>query len=124
MPMQKPRARLRWRGKESVQEILSSFDKRDRVLLILPAGFHHALTVRLNAEGAMRGSVDITSDDTALERLAHIRGLRELTQLCEPLARAGMAVRVRTPPPQILFFPRDKPMKEHALFSRPAPVVT
>jgi hypothetical protein len=107
MPTQKPRTRLLWQGKKTVQEIVDRLHERQRILLVFPAGFHHAVSVHLAADDEGHGPVDVAFDDTALERIARIKGLREVSKLRQPLARAGMGVRVRTPPPQILFFPRD-----------------
>jgi hypothetical protein len=39
MPAHKPRLRLVWRGKKTVQEIIDRLQERERILLILPAGF-------------------------------------------------------------------------------------
>jgi hypothetical protein len=107
MPTEKPRSRLVWRGKKTVQEIVNRLHERERILLVLPAGFHHAVSVHLFGDGEMHDRADNAPGDAALERIARIKGLRELSALREPLARAGMTARVRTPPPQILFFPRD-----------------
>jgi hypothetical protein len=106
MPIGKPRSRLVWRGKKTVQEIIDRLHERERILLVLPVGFHHAVTVHLVGDGEAYGAADIASGNAAFERIARIKGLRELSELREPLARAGMSARVRTPPPQILFFPR------------------
>jgi len=107
MPTQKPRLRLVWRGEKTVQEIIDRLHDGERILLVLPAGFHHAVSVHLAVNGEDHGATDVAFDDAALDRIARIKGLRELSKLREPLAHAGMAVRVRTPPPQILFFPKD-----------------
>jgi hypothetical protein len=106
MPTEKPRSRLVWRGNKTVEEIVNRLRERERILLVLPAGFHHAMSVHLGREET-HGSADIAYGDAALARIARVKGLRELSELREPLARAEMDVRVRTPPPQILFFPRD-----------------
>jgi hypothetical protein len=106
--MEKPRVRLTWKGHETVREIVSRLHERRRVLVALPAGFHHTVRVHLRDDHGMHGPVDMVLDEAAFERLAGIRGLAELAGLREPLARAGIGVQVRTPPPHILFFPRDE----------------
>ena len=124
MPMKKVRARLRWKGSESVPEILSRLDERERVLLILPSGFHHAVSSSVGSEDALHGPLDVALNDAAFERLVRIRGLSALAGLREPLARSGTSVRVRTPPPQILFVPRDRAVRHRTHHhSRPAAVV-
>jgi hypothetical protein len=107
MPTAKPRSRLVWRGTKTVQEIVNRLHERERILLVLPAGFHHAVSVHLVGDGETHGPANVACGDAAVERIARIKGLRELLELREPLARAGMSALVRTPPPQILFFPRD-----------------
>ena len=47
MPTEKPRSRLVWRGRKTVQEIVNRLHERERILLVLPAGFHHAVSVHL-----------------------------------------------------------------------------
>jgi hypothetical protein len=121
MPMHKPRARLTWRGKDTVREILSRLHKRERTLVTLPAGFHHALTVSVSGNGEVYGPVDAALDDAAFDRLVRIRGLRELAELREPLAGAGMDVRVCTPPPRIRLVPRDTVTRRKA-YCYPRPV--
>jgi hypothetical protein len=108
MPTQKVRARLRWKGKESVQEILARLDDRERMLLLLPAGFHHTVSVAVSGDRELHGPVDVALDNAAFQRLVRIRGLRALAELREPLADAAMDVRLRTPPPQILIIPQDR----------------
>jgi hypothetical protein len=107
MPSEKPRSRLVWRGTKTVQEIIDRLHERKRILLVLPAGFHHAVSVHLVGDDETHGLADTAYGGAAFERIARIKGLRELSELREPLARAAMSARVRTPPPQILFFPRD-----------------
>src|SRR5690242_11310891 len=101
MPRQKIRVRLRWKGAESLPEILSRLRARERVLLVLPAGFHHALSVAASGHDAMHAPLDIEIDEAAFERLVRLAGLRELAELRAPLAANGMTMRARTPPPQI-----------------------
>ena len=36
MPTQKPRSRLVWRGKKTVQEIVNRLHERERILLCVP----------------------------------------------------------------------------------------
>jgi hypothetical protein len=107
MPTEKPRSRLVWRGKKTVEEIVERLHRRERILLVLPAGFHHAVSVHLVGEGETHGGLNVAHGEAAFARIARIKGLRELSELREPLTRAGMSALVRTPPPQILFFPRD-----------------
>ena len=124
MPTQKPRSRLMWRGKKTVEEIIDRLHNRERILLVLPAGFHHAVSVHLAADGEAHGPIDVAFDDAALERIARIKGLRELSKLRQPLARAGMGVRVHTPSPQILFFPRGSAASRRTNYhSHPAAAV-
>jgi hypothetical protein len=111
MPIQKVRTRLMWRGQETVQQIIDRLRKRERTLLVLPAGFHHAVNVSVRGDGAAHTWTDSTLDRAAFDRLVRIRGLRELAELREALEQTGMDVRVRTPPPQISFVPREKGMR-------------
>ena len=106
MPIEKPQARLIWRGKETVLEILSRLHEGHRVRVALPAGFHHTVCVQLAGDARVDGPLDRVIDVAAFERLVQIRGLREFADLRDPLARADIGVRVRTPPPQIILFPR------------------
>ena len=106
MPMEKPRVRLIWRGKETIREILRRLHEGHRVRVALPAGFHHTVCVQLAGDPRVDGPLDRVIDDAAFERLVRIHGLCELADLREPLARANIGVRVRTPPPQIILFPR------------------
>jgi hypothetical protein len=123
MPMHKPRTRLTWRGKDTVEEILSRLDKRERTLVVLPAGFHHAVSVSVSGDREVHGPVDVALDDAAFDRLVRIRGLRDLAKLREPLARAGMDVRVCTPPPRLRLVPRDRVVRRKAYCCpRPAAV--
>jgi hypothetical protein len=111
MAMKKTRTRLMWRGQETVREILDSLHKRERTLLVLPAGFHHAVNVSVSGDEDAHAPTETTLDRAAFDRLVRIRGLRELAELREPLAEAGMEVRVRTPPPQLGFVPREEGMR-------------
>ena len=103
MPLQKPSVRVSWRGEESLEQILAAMENGERILVTLPAGFHHAVTARLS-EGSITGRIEATSV-AALDSLALIQGLQELALLRGPAERAGMAVLVRTPPPQIVLYP-------------------
>jgi hypothetical protein len=111
MPMHKARARLRWRGAETVREIAKRATRGERALVLLAPGFHHALCVRSGAAAAAHGVVDVTLDAEAFARLARIRGLRDLEKLREPLERGSLSVHLRTPPPQLLFVPLAKPRR-------------
>jgi hypothetical protein len=114
MPTEKTRAHLRWKGMETVQEILERLHERERLLIALPPGLHNALCVRLSARGDMHAPVDVAVDDTAFESLTSISGLQDLAKLREPLARANMTLRVRTPPPRIVLAPRTSRVERDA----------
>lgn len=111
MPVRKSGARLRWRGAETVREIAKRLGRHEEALVMLPPGLHHALLVRVGADERAHGLVDSTLDAESFGRLMRIQGLRELQEFREPLERAGMSVRVRTPPPQLLFVPGAEPRK-------------
>lgn len=113
MAREKIRVRLHWKGAESLPEILRRLRARERVLLILPAGFHHALSVAASQDDVLRAPLDIGLDEAGFERLVRIAGLRELAELRAPLAANGMTMRIRTPPPQILFLPRDRGIRRN-----------
>jgi hypothetical protein len=117
MPTHKARARLRWRGAETVAEIEKRLNRGEPTVVLLPPGLHHALSVRLRADHAAHGLDNVTLEGEGFDRLTRIRGLRELGALREPLKRAGMAVLVRTPPPQLCFVapttPRKRPAHHH-----------
>jgi hypothetical protein len=104
MPLQKPSVRVSWRGEESLEQILTAMENGERILVTLPAGFHHAVTARLSGGSPITGRVEATSA-AALDSLALIQGLQELALLRGPAERTGMAVLVRTPPPQIVLYP-------------------
>ena len=103
MPMHKAGARLRWRGAETVREIVKRVNRGEQTLVLLPLGLHHAVCVRVGMDERAHGLSDATLDAESFDRLTHIKGLRELEQLHELLERASMSVRVRTPPPQLVF---------------------
>jgi hypothetical protein len=107
MAMHKGGARLRWRGAETVREILRRVNRGEQALVLLPLGLHHALCVRVGVDERAHGLSDATLDAERFERLTHIKGLRELEQLRGLVERASMNVRVRTPPPQLLFSAQD-----------------
>jgi hypothetical protein len=115
MPIPKPRTRLFWRGKDTVEEILDRLHEREHTLVILPAGFHHALSVSVSADDRGHIPVDVVVDEAAFPRLARIKGLGELARLRVPLANAGMDMRVCTPPPRIRLIPRTRvvPRRTH-----------
>jgi hypothetical protein len=105
---------LHWKGAESLPEILRRLRARERVLLILPAGFHHALSVAASRQDALSAPLDVGLDEAGFERLVRIAGLRELAELRAPLAANAMTMRIRTPPPQILFLPRERGVRRNA----------
>jgi hypothetical protein len=105
---------LHWKGAESLPEILRRLRARERVLLNLPAGFHHALSVAASRHDAPSAPLDVGLDEAGFERLVRIAGLRELAELRAPLAANGMTMRIRTPPPQILFLPRERGVRRNA----------
>jgi hypothetical protein len=113
MPTRKIRTRLRWSGRDTVQEILRRLPAREHMVLTLPPGFHHAVTVAAGPDSAMRLLVDVALDDAALTRLTRIRGLRELALLRDALAQTDTGLRLRTPPPRILFVPRGTARQSH-----------
>jgi hypothetical protein len=112
--MLKPQARLHWRGAETIREIAERLVKREKVTVLLPHGFHHALCVRVAATERAHDLLDVTLDKQTFDQLTRIRGLRQLAELKTPLEEAGMEVRVRTPPPQLLFAPATKRRRHSA----------
>jgi hypothetical protein len=124
MRLYKARAPLRWRGAETVREIAKRVGRGEQALVLLPPGFHHALCVRAGADERSHGLVDVALDAESFERLTHIRGLRELAALREPLERADMSVRLRTPPPQLLFVERETPRRHQHHWNATAALTT
>jgi hypothetical protein len=114
MPVPKARAGLRWRGAETVRELTERLSRRETAVVFLPPGLHHALSVRVGAGDAAHGPIDVTVNAEKFERLTRIKGLRELEAVREPLEREGMTVRLRTPPPQLLFVARAKTPRSNA----------
>jgi hypothetical protein len=121
--MQKLRNRLFWRGEDTVQAILDRLHEREHTVVILPPGFHHALSTSVSADDVGHMFIDVAVDEAAFDRLAGIEGLGELARLRVPLLNAGMDMRVCTPPPRIRLVPRTRvaPRKAHcAAFSAAA----
>jgi hypothetical protein len=107
MHVHKARERLRWRGAETVREIAKRLSRREQTVVLLPHGLHHAVCVRIGADERLHDRVDVTLDPDTFERLTRITALRELDALSEQVKRAGIIVRVRTPPAELLFVARE-----------------
>src|SRR5689334_9925368 len=117
MRIHKARERLRWRGTETVREIAKRLNRHEPTIVLLPHGLHHAVCVRTGADERSHGLAELTLDAESFERLTRITALHELEPLREHFNRGAMNIRLRTPPPQLIFVPRDtagkEPMHQH-----------
>lgn len=94
-----------WKGFATIPKVAARLARRSAITLSLPAGFHHAVSVRL-CPATCRANLDVTGGVELLEKLAQVAGLREFADLAGPVAAAGARVRIQSPAPQVhLFIP-------------------
>lgn len=96
-----------WRGKQTVDEILSRLTPPARVEIMLPENYNHALFAVLSPEAnvaqteaanARTEALKIEGDVALVTKVAKIRGLEDLAALIEPLSKLEATVTVLSPP--------------------------
>lgn len=100
---------LMWKGHQTAELARAALDRRDPVLIHLPAEYHHALFVKLRPE-APRGTpeeIDVHDGPQLLATIAAIHGLEDFATLVDAAGRAGVSVTIRSPAPEISLRPAD-----------------
>ena len=100
---------LMWRGHLTAELARAALERREPVLIHLPAEYHHALFVKLRPE-APRGTpeeIDVRDSPRLLTTIASIHGLEEFAALVEPAERAGASLMIRSPAPEISLLPAE-----------------
>jgi hypothetical protein len=89
-----------WRGKQTVDDILSRLVPPTRVEIILPENYNHALFAVLSpeADAAQTEALNLEGDVTLISKVAGLRGLEDLAALIEPLSGLEATVTVLSPP--------------------------
>jgi hypothetical protein len=109
---------LIWEGPPSIWQIIDNLERRKRTVLRLPTSYHPALSACLYSHMPTRRRIDLIGDTELLARIAAIEGLRELTQLLEPMQKAGARLRLRSPAPHLVFnVPSKRRIQQRALRS-------
>lgn len=89
-----------WRGKQTVDDILNGLVPPNRVEIILPENYNHALFAALSPEAniTQAEALNIEGDVTLISKVARLRGLEDLAALIEPLSALEATVTVLSPP--------------------------
>jgi hypothetical protein len=107
---------LIWEGPPSIWQIIDNLERRKRTVLRLPTSYHPALSACLYSHMRTRGRIDLIGDAELLARITAIDGLRELTQLVEPMQKAGARLRLRSPAPHLVFnVPSNRRIQQRGL---------
>lgn len=99
-----PLIKLTWHGEATVESIPALLDQADRIQIVLPAEYNHALfrTLHPDAPDAALESIDIDAGPEILDAVAKVNGLEALANLTTILDRAQASVTLQSPPTLII----------------------
>lgn len=104
-----PLIRLTWHGHETVALIPKLLEEAERIEIILPFDYNHALYHALNpdAQAADFEDIDNQGGPELLSQIATVSGLDELERLTEILRNVQASVRITSPPTLLITVPSE-----------------
>ena len=108
-----PLVKLTWRGRETVESVLSLLERADQIEIDLTPSYNHSLFCLFHPDAppAQLENIKASGGAELLQGIAGIKGLEETQTLIAPLSACGAAVQVLSPPKIILTRPGVKPKK-------------
>ncbi len=95
-----PLVSLTWHGHETVAAIPEMLEVTERIEVMLPADYNHALFRALNPDASTADleQLDVRGGPELLTEMARVNGLQELEMLIDALHAARAQVQIVSPP--------------------------
>lgn len=105
-----PLIKLTWHGHETVAVIPKLLEEAEKIEIILPFDYNHALFRALHpdARAADFEDIDTQGGPELLSQMATVSGLEGLEELIEVLSGVHASVRVISPPTLLITVPSRK----------------
>jgi hypothetical protein len=109
-----PLIKLPWHGHETIASIPSLLDKGDRIEILLPSNYNHALfrVLHPGEPPAQLEEIDVSGGPELLAKIATVTGLEEFATLTQTLASADARVQVVSPPKVLITLPSANVKKQ------------
>lgn len=102
--------RLTWRGHETVETVQLLLLHATQIEIFLPQDYNHILfqTFHPLDTSSKLEINNLEGGPELLENIAGIEGLKEFSELIDPLAELEASVHVFTPPAVVILIPRER----------------